>query len=201
VKQRQTHRQFDFRSRAEAVLRAKQAYDTFMAGPMERLRTNGLTDAVRKEWDELVKGDDFKRLSSEVWAAREAITTPEFWELLERLKSRTDPEALEHAIAFLEADPYFFRSGYIKQKMLRFVRGYDLTEDKARVQDVLLYIVDTHYCAEFREYCRLAAKISDEDFRRELEARLKSGISGRRNRARWMLDCIEGRFTGRWSKG
>src|SRR5258706_1372131 len=99
-----TKARFDFHARARDTLKAKHDYDTFMAGPMQRLLQNGLTPEVRAEWDVLVKTPEYKRLDAARWAARDAITTPEFWELFARLKTRSDPEALEHVIAFLEAD-------------------------------------------------------------------------------------------------
>src|SRR5262249_61692702 len=44
-----------------------------------------------------------------------------FWDAYRRLK-RGDPGGLETAIGFLEADPRFFRSGYLKAGLARFVR-------------------------------------------------------------------------------
>ncbi|MBV9825252.1 MAG: hypothetical protein JO001_06225 [Alphaproteobacteria bacterium] len=50
-----------------------------------------------------------------------------------------DPNAVESAICFLERRPYFFRSGYMFQKLLRRVGHAPLTNDQARrFQQVLV---------------------------------------------------------------
>src|SRR5258706_13851436 len=64
-------------------------------------------------------------------SALEAAYPPNFWADFERLRSGEDLTALETAIEFLEADPYFFRSGYVKEKLLRYVRSYVLAPEHA----------------------------------------------------------------------
>lgn len=45
---------------------------------------------------------------------------------IERLRQK-EPGAVEDAIAFLKADPHFFRSGYIKEKIIRLLKRVELT--------------------------------------------------------------------------
>ena len=42
-----------------------------------------------------------------------------------------DPEAIEMAVRYLEADPWYFRSGYYKADMLRFLRKHPLSDDQS----------------------------------------------------------------------
>lgn len=61
-------------------------------------------------------------------AWREAIDgayPPGFWDAYARLRDR-DPAGLETAIAFLEADPWFFRSGYVKAVLIRYINRLGL---------------------------------------------------------------------------
>ena len=41
-----------------------------------------------------------------------------------------DPEAIELAVRYLEANPWNFRSGYHKPHILKFLKRYHLTEDQ-----------------------------------------------------------------------
>lgn len=48
-----------------------------------------------------------------------------------------DPTAVEDALAFLEEDPYFFRSGYAREKVARWLARAPLApKQRARARDV-----------------------------------------------------------------
>ena len=49
---------------------------------------------------------------------------------LDRLKIN-DPEAIDAALAFIELRPYFFRSQYIRTRLLRALKKIQLTEEQA----------------------------------------------------------------------
>src|SRR5205807_7166508 len=52
---------------------------------------------------------------------------------------KNDPEGIEMAVRFLEADPWYFRSGYIKADVLRLLRASPLTEEqRKRLRQVIL---------------------------------------------------------------
>ncbi len=99
---------------------------------------------------------------------------------------------METAIEFLEADPWFFRSGYIKAKLARFLKRVPLSKQQIdRLEKVLLKIVDERNTQEFRDYCRLARIIATPALREALKERLSDENIHRRLRAKWMLSCIE----------
>jgi hypothetical protein len=101
--------------------------------------------------------------------AIQAAYYPGFWEDFERLREG-DASALETAIQFLEADPWFHRSGYAKEYLIRFVKRCELTDEQAaRLRQVVMHAIETRDRREFRRYCRLAARVSSPEFRAELE--------------------------------
>ncbi len=191
------NRFFDYQGQAEAARKAKLDFYNYGADAEKKLKdvawSSNRDEKARAwaDWREIHSSQEFMNLLHAFVAATDAAYPPGFWEDFENLRNRTDAKALETAIAFLEADPYFFRSGYAKEKLLRYVRGYQLnSEDVARLQQVILNIVDGHYCREFREYCRLARKVDSKDFRLQLESRAKSDDANIRKRAQWVLDAL-----------
>ena len=97
----------------------------------------------------------------------------------------------ESAITFLEEDPWCFRSGYLKERVIRALKQTTLTDSEAsRIQEVLLRIVDSRHRREFRDFCRLARKVADSSLISKLQSRLASPNIGIRLRSSWMLDYV-----------
>lgn len=116
---------------------------------------------------------------------------PGFWEDFEKLRAG-DAAGLESAIAFLEADLMFFRSGYVKTKLTRYIKPSMLTPAQAaRLRRVVLSIVDRRDDRDFRAFCRLARKVDAPELHEQLRQRLKSTDANIRRRARWVLDAVE----------
>lgn len=108
-----------------------------------------------------------------------------------------DPALVEHAIAFLEVDPYVFRSGYAKAAIIRCIKRLPFTSRQVwRLQTVVLRAIDKCDRQEFRSYCRLAAAVYAPDFADLIRGRLDSTDSRIRRRARWCLDFLDNRRRG-----
>lgn len=123
--------------------------------------------------------------------AIDAAYPPGFWEDYERLKNG-DARGVKMAIEFLEADPWFFRSGYIKANIARFLKRVTLSSQQVRrLEKVLLKIVDDRNTQEFRNYCRLARVIATPALVEALRERLTNEKDHCRLRAMWMLFTIE----------
>ncbi len=123
--------------------------------------------------------------------AVEAAYPPGFWEHYERLRNG-DARGVEMAIEFLEADPWFFRSGYIKANLARFLKHVPLSNRQVRrLEKVLLKIVDERNTQEFRNYCRLARVVATPALTEALKERLTDEKLHCRLRATWMLFAIE----------
>ncbi len=127
-------------------------------------------------------------------AWREAIDgayPPGFWDAYARLRDR-DPAGLETAIAFLEADPWLFRSGCVKAALIRYINRLELLPgQRARLRAVVPAAVDHRDRREFRAYCRLARRLDAAEFRRALEGRAKDVEPRVRQRARWVLVALD----------
>jgi hypothetical protein len=113
----------------------------------------------------------------------------DFWDDYDRLRGG-DASGLETAVRFLESDPWFFRSGYVKADLIRFIKRLDLApEYVARLRQVVLAAIDSRDRREFRSYCRLAQKVNAPEWRNEVSRRLQTEDEGIRRRARWVLEA------------
>lgn len=190
---------FDFERRAEEARAARRAINETFARLKNR---NDPRDPATIAWTEVI---------ARFHAATSAAYPKHFWQSFERLRrisryyivpaklgsaprplKRGDADALETAICFLEADPMFFRSGYVKADLLRFVKRMPLNEtQRARLRNVALNIVDRRATQEFRRYCRLATVVASADMLAALEERAKCGDAKIAWRATWMLPYVE----------
>jgi hypothetical protein len=100
-----------------------------------------------------------------------------------------DQAAVAYLVAFIEADVWCFRSGYMKGRVYEVLRQVELDEPmKARVGSLLLRLVDVGYRLEFRSACRLARQIDGRQLIAELKERLHLSHDVHvRRRALWML--------------
>jgi hypothetical protein len=90
-------------------------------------------------------------------------------------------------IAFLEADPWFFRSGYEKQNIIRHLKRAALTEaQRMRLARVVLAAIDGRDRVEFRHFGRLACGIWSDFLDEQVAARMQSRDPGVRRRATWV---------------
>ncbi len=86
------------------------------------------------------------------------------------LLKEQDPKTIDVAIAYLKADPYFFRSGYIKQKIALLLKQASLSPDQIKqLHEVIIEALQKNGRREFLEYCRLARKISNQTFKNQIE--------------------------------
>lgn len=105
---------------------------------------------------------------------------------LELLKER-DPGSIEMAVRFLEADPWFFRSGYIKADLLRWLRRAPLSDAQlGRLRGVVLERIEGPGRREFRRYARFAPRLDTPEFRAAIRARVHSADTRTSRHARWV---------------
>jgi hypothetical protein len=114
-----------------------------------------------------------------------------FWREYGHLKDGNS-SGLATAVEFLEADPWFFRSGYTKAELIRCIRHIELSQAIAkRLRQVVVAAVDHRERREFRLYCHLARKVDSPDLRSELSLRLQHVDPAVTRRARWALNACE----------
>jgi hypothetical protein len=109
--------------------------------------------------------------------------------------SSAPPESVEMAIRFLEADLGCFRSGYVKERLIRHLVRQDLGgEALRRLRRVVLSALDRPARREFGAICRLAIRVSDDAPRAEVASFARNDNPEIARRAAWMRDVIlEGR--------
>lgn len=97
---------------------------------------------------------------------------------------------------FLEADPKVFRSGYLKEKLLKELKRRPLDRHESRrLQSVILTVIQkSEHRREFLRYCHAAVNVDDPEFRAELASLVKSGQPHVAQRARWALAGMDGRW-------
>ena len=85
--------------------------------------------------------------------------------------SAGDAEAKESAIKYLEFDPYYYRSGYIKSKLLVRLKNIKLSASEVkRLQKVICNaIVSQQPKCEFKYYARLLKNVGTPEFRAKLQ--------------------------------
>ena len=83
-----------------------------------------------------------------------------------------DADAKESSIRFLEFDPYYYRSGYIKSKLLVRLKNIKLSASEVkRLQKVICNaIVSQQPKCEFKYYARLLKNVGTPEFRQKLQA-------------------------------
>jgi hypothetical protein len=103
-----------------------------------------------------------------------------------------DVTAIEMAIQFLEANPWFFRSGYYKVDILKVLRKHPLSDEQcARMRKVILERVRDRPVREMRGYARFAPKVSTPQFEAEITNIGESANRHAARHAQWVLDCLK----------
>ena len=106
-----------------------------------------------------------------------------------------DRDLIEFAVCFLEVDPMFFRSGYLKQIVITRLKRSELREgDKSRLRGVVWDAVNCRGTREFRYYCHLAGALADNTLVTRLEAARQELGSARASRAAMMLEHVHQRL-------
>jgi len=118
------------------------------------------SEKERKAWEE----------ATSVWHSSDC-PTDKLWREQFRADLRASvPYAIEEAILFLEVDPWYFRSGYLKQRLIRGLKAATLkNRDRIRLWNVCWNAAAGKNRQEFRSYCSLAAIVGDAELIRLLE--------------------------------
>ena len=145
---------------------------------------------VRHRYDRSPANQRWRRSIEELRAALEAAFPPDFDAALNGLR-RADCGGIDVLIEFLEADPMFFRSGYVKTQILRALKRVPLTLPQvSRLHAVILGVVGTRWNREFGDYVRLALKLDDPNLRAGLRELVSAPGADTRRRAKRMLATL-----------
>ena len=101
---------------------------------------------------------------------------------------QNDPALRQFAFDYLSVDPYYYRSGYFVEKLLRRVRKLRLTQtEKEILQDLILRRIENRALRNFRRICNLIPLIESEGFRSRVSEQARSGNPDVRRRAEFTL--------------
>lgn len=162
------------------------AHDEVHASFKEVVNRNDQSDPRTRRW--LAAIEAFRAAYSRVY--------PEPLRRIDRGESRASDIDTADMLDFLEADPMFDRSGYMKEKLLTELKRRSLDKgDGFRLQKVVLSVVHrSSHRREFLYFCRAAANVDDAEFRSKLislEASLDAEVS---QRANWVLAALEDKW-------
>ena len=158
-------KQFDFTNFAAKVAELNRLHKLVHESSELRWRTEKAEDIVR--WENSVRA----------WKEFSGFGYPEmkfyFFENQTFLAalSAGDADAKESAIKFLEFDPYYYRSGYIKSKLLVRLKQLKLNASEIkRLQKVVCNaILSPLPKSEFKYYAGLLKNIGTPEFRAKLQ--------------------------------
>lgn len=155
--------------------------------------------AVRQTFKSVTRRSDPKHPATAKWiaavaefnAALKNAYPPDFWSDLQELR-KGNAGPIETAITFLEADTMCFRSGYVKDCVLRAIKRLPLSNSQiTRLRAVVLYVTSHRDGQEFRQYCHLARRLDGEEFRKALDALQSIGNAAIARRATWVLAALD----------
>jgi hypothetical protein len=145
----------------------------------EKLRA--LHEAIKKTWVhrqfDKESFEAWKQACQEFHSSFDRLAFPGGLSRALTLLAEKDDEIIEQSVRFLEHDPFFFRSGYIKADILRHLRNCPLSEDqKRRLQEVIIAKIYDTARREFRWYCRLARHVTDREFESRIEELMVTNV-------------------------
>jgi hypothetical protein len=158
--------------------------------------TRAATPDWVKPWNEyfeqLRTDPENLRLQSATAAARERLHSPEFESAIENLQLGQGGSNADWAIAYIAADPWYFRSGYFKSRLARWLRQVELSaEQKADARAAMLAALRKGSRFEQAEYRKLARRVETPEFREQLRALAAAKDEGLARRAGLMLRSCE----------
>jgi hypothetical protein len=138
----------------------------------ERIR-----NAQRRRIDEALVNRGENQDAFQVW--RDAcdefhdtvLSTDYLWlDETQQLIRNGERSTIEDVLLFLEVDPWYFRSGYLKEMLIESLKQAPLTDqDKARIRQIIISVAAGKNRREFRRFCELAARVISEEFENTIE--------------------------------
>jgi hypothetical protein len=129
---------------------------------------------------------------SERQRAWDALYDEEFNRAVDDLKAGQNAAGIEYAIAYFEADPWHFHSGYLKQDLARYLRRVLLSDDqRQRLREALLGAITKGRREDLKEYVSLGRTLDSSEFRDQLRALAEDLDEGTAYRAKRMLSACE----------
>lgn len=106
----------------------------------------------------------WERACSDFKEAYDHLFYPGGWKQLEAL-AQGAPEDIDTALDYLEADPIYFRSGYLKEWIWKRLARCSLSRrQRSRLESIALAYTQRRIRREFWYMCRTMAQLGSEEF-------------------------------------
>ena len=126
------------------------------------VKTRGDSPSHRADWE---------RACAEFHQRIDGLAFPGGSETLGRVRDN-DPGALDAAVKFLLADPYHFRSGYIKEYLWRWLQHCKLSlSHRNSLESAALLYLERPISREFWSMCKAMARLGRSEFWSKVSAR------------------------------
>lgn len=176
-------RDFGYTARGRAVNEAQAEVHVAFAAVVNR---NDEDDPRTKRWHDAIAA--FRAASERVYSD----PLQQFDQGIKRVSEIDTVDMLD----FLEADPVFYGSGYMKEKLLRELKRRKMdSREVERIRAIIINIIRTpDHHREFSDYCRVATAVADERFRDEIESLARSRSTPIALRASCALMALDGEW-------
>lgn len=119
---------------------------------------------VQKRGESPAQHAQWQAACEEFYARYDKLCFPGGAAMLERVRSG-DPAAVEAAVQFLLADPYHFRSGYLKERLWRWLARLALSASaRTRLERAALAYLERRVSREFWAMCKAMPRIGRAHF-------------------------------------
>lgn len=133
---------------------------------MKALHT-ALGEAFKVREQSSSRREDWLRLASQFRGYRSAVD--DWMELIKEADSIDWANGRETVFDDLEVDPFYFRSGYTKEMLVKFVKRLELTEtERMTIRKLIIRRIEEGGKREFRRLCQLIPKIQTPEFKTQL---------------------------------
>jgi hypothetical protein len=103
-----------------------------------------------------------------------------------------DSAEIETAVLFLDVDPYFFRSGYMKEVIWTRLKKFDLSApQRTRLEAIAIAYLHRRIRRDFWHMARYVRRHGRDEFWRQVVSLQESAIPSVRMKAGWLMLCKE----------
>lgn len=123
-----------------------------------------IRQAVRNRSRSPQDREEWERACAEFHQRFDSLAFPGGSDSLRRVRA-DEPRAVEAAVIFLLADPYHFRSGYLKEYLWHWLQHCTLSlSARARLERAALQYLDRRISREFWSMCKAMARLGRSEF-------------------------------------
>jgi hypothetical protein len=152
-----------------------------------RILSERINETVQTRGDSPQKQQEWSDACEEFHRRFDSLSFPGGSATLSRVRAN-DPDALEAAVNFLLADPYHFRSGYLKEYLWCWLQRCELSRSaRSRLEHAALSYLDRQISREFWSMCKFMAGHGGSTFWTDVTARAHAAGSPQAFRAVLLL--------------